>query len=225
MAAWVASSGNSMSPPGEVEELRPEEADAVGAVLEDVRDLAGELDVGPDRDLLAVPRPGDAAEASLLEGPLAGASRSRRSSEEGEDVVGGLAPDDALPAVDDDPVALPDRREELRHADDRRKAERAGQDGGVRRRAPALGREARRPGRAESGRRRTASARRRSGRCASPVRSSTSSWRVALVAEVLFGRSAPRRRGRPPGAPDPRPGGPGTGPERIGRRLRRPTRR
>ncbi len=69
------------------------------------------------------------------------ASWSRRSRKRRDDALGRLAPDEPVPAVDHDAVALRDFREELRHADHRGKAEGTGEDRGVGRAAAALGHE------------------------------------------------------------------------------------
>ena len=69
--------------------------------------------------------------------PAPGGSRKRAS-----DFLGRLAPDDAVAAVDDQPVALPHRLEEPRHGDDGRDAEGAGEDRGMGRGPAPLGHEA-----------------------------------------------------------------------------------
>ena len=62
--------------------------------------------------------------------------------EERDDALGRLAPDESVSTVDHDTIALPDLREELRHADHGGNPEGTREDCGVRRAAAALGHEA-----------------------------------------------------------------------------------
>ena len=80
--------------------------------------------------------------AALLERLLVAGLLVAALPEERDDALGRLAPDESVPAVDHDAVALPDFREELRHADHRGNAEGTREDRGVGRAAAALGHEA-----------------------------------------------------------------------------------
>src|ERR1017187_5461683 len=126
---------------GKVEKLRPEEADPVGPVFQNVADFVQELDVRAHEDLGAVVRARDAVVAALFERLFVAGLLVAALSEERDDALGRLAPYDSVPAVDHDAVALPDFREELRHADHRRNAEGTREDCGVGRAAAALGHE------------------------------------------------------------------------------------
>ncbi len=128
--------------PVEEQELRAEEADAARAVLERLREVAGELDVRLQLDLDAVDRRrglGDEpAQAGALERELA-----LLQPVFGQHRLVRIDDDDVVRAVDDQKLVLADQLPRVVRRDDRRHGEAARDDGGVRRRAADVGQERR----------------------------------------------------------------------------------
>ena len=127
--------------PVQVQELGAEQADARGAMAAQSLDLVGALEVGAQRHLPAVAGLGrQIGEAQQRAGPL---SRARGAfGLFAHDVPIRPHPDPPRAAVDDDEIALSNRRRDRAEPDDRRQTERMRKDHRVRRGSSGIGGEA-----------------------------------------------------------------------------------